>query len=243
MKPLRALSLSIFFLFLAMGLTSAASLPTNDPFRLEGGLSVDGVSATEDHSFSAYVNGELYKSLETGSEGYYVLTVGGQTGDSVSLSVDGEMVYEDVAFDDYGTYFQNIDLSSSDTGSGDSGSGGGGSSGGSSGSSGGGGGSSSSFHDDEEEEDPFDALLEESSEVEVSAAATDINVVVGEGNATTESEVVEKKQSGLSSITGAFLGGLSDFGLSKVLFVVLALVVVGLAYMYYQKSKKSKESV
>ena len=236
MKHMRAFSFSIFFLFVLMSLVTAASLPTNNPFRLEGGFTVNGIASTEDHTFSAYVDGELYKTLETGSDGYYVLTVGGADGDQVSLSIDGTVVYSGVTFESYGTHFQNVDISSSSSGgSGSGGSGGGsGGSGGSSSSSGGGssggGGSSSSFRD--EEEDTFildeEVLPEESTE-------DGIDVLVGETNTTQE----EETQSGLSSITGAaILQNVKDFGVDKILFIVLALVVLTLAYRYYRNRKK-----
>lgn len=253
MKTTRAFSLSIFFLFLLMGLTSAASLPTNDPFRLEGGFTVDGVSATQDHSFSAYVNGELYKTLETGSDGTYVITVGGQTGDTVSVYVDGALQYS-VAFEDYGTYFQNIAITSSSSGgsggSGDSGSGGSGSGGsGGSGSSGGSSGGSSSGSSSSSttvdtskhttEEDGFSTSIDNT---ESSGQNTSLDTLVAGANSSTQSSTQSQDQSGgLSAITGAVVGGLSQLGPAKSLFVVLGLVVVILGGAYYIKSRKNKK--
>jgi len=240
MKTTRVFSLSIFFFFLLGGMVAGEIIPVDYPFRLEGTFSVEGVPAAEDHTFSAYVDGELYKTLEMGSDGYYAITVGGEDGDEVSLYVDGSLAYEDVSFEAYGIHYQDIDITEEavpeepDTGSGDSGDSG--SSGGGSSSSSGGG--SSSFTDDEDEEE-FPPEETGTSEEEDSAVA-DIDVFVSDvANNTTEEE---QSQNGLASITGNFLGGLSDFGISKILFVILALVVVVLALTYYHKNKKIEPS-
>ena len=237
---MRVFNYSLFFFFLFVSIAAADIIPVDYPFRLEGEVTVDGSAPTEDYTFSAYVDGELYKTLEMGGDGYYVITVGGQEGEVVSLYVDGNLVYGDVPFDAYGIYVQDVDISSlgSDTGSGDSGSGDtGGSSDsgtGSGGTSSGGGGTSS------QDEDEDDALLlelqDEEEEPEANASLEDITVLV-EGNTTLGGG--EETQENTFPITGAaVVEGIKDFGVGKALFVFLLVVVLALVFLNYQKQRK-----
>lgn len=238
MKTTRALSLSIFFLFVFAGMVSAGSLPTNNPFRLEGAFTVDGAAPTQDYSFSAYVNGELYKTLEEGADGYYVITVGGEGGDTVSLYVNGVLAYDDVDFDSYGTHKQAVNFVTPGTGGGGSGGGSGSGSSSSSGGSGSGGGSSGGGSGGGGSAQSARTLLGDAT-----------GDAVAEGNATSALDVAgntsvstEEENSSLSAVTGvSFLDSLSNFGKGKAIFVILLLAI--LAYFLYRKLQKGKKVI
>ncbi|MBT4935406.1 hypothetical protein HOL21_03640 [Candidatus Woesearchaeota archaeon] len=96
----------VFVFVLGSSVMGAFPLPSNEPCRWDGSVTIDGTSAT-DVTVEGYVNNVEQKTYTVDSTGLYTMTLGGSTSDEVTFKVGGVPAETDT-FEAYGIRTLNL---------------------------------------------------------------------------------------------------------------------------------------
>jgi len=109
-KKINLVLLLVIFLF-SINLVYSQLLPDDEPANIKGTFIVSNSSANSSYDINAFVNDVHYKTLPGDSSGNYYVTVGGNSGDNVTIKVSGVDISLNTSFESFSTKILNVNVS------------------------------------------------------------------------------------------------------------------------------------